>query len=100
VIVHIQERARTSIDAERDYLMDTCDDPETIRTAVADLEQAARWHGIEIDTAPLLDRADDLTPNAQIAVDWPEGLAEPEESSSEKPVVDLSQTFSRLRTEA
>lgn len=56
-----RERAQEIIAAGLDDLVHTGQDPEVIRSLVAEASARARWYGItNLDVTPLLDRAEDL----------------------------------------
>lgn len=74
----------------------SADDAETVRAAAADLEQRARWYGLEVDIGPLLDLAADLA--AREAADAPrEEHPAPAVSSRDDPGASIAELFSHLR---
>lgn len=56
----LHERTRDVVEAVLDYLTYHVDDPETLATEARSLRDRARSHGIDVDIADLLDKADDL----------------------------------------
>jgi hypothetical protein len=95
----VRERARSVIESERDHLLRATSDPEVVESGALDLDQRARWYGIEFDIGPVLDRVDELVRQAASNPDWPDVHDEPDESQDGSQM-DLHQIFSRLATEA
>jgi hypothetical protein len=87
------------IESERDHLLRATSDPEVVESGALDLDQRARWYGIEFDIGPVLDRVDELVRQAASNPDWPDVHDEPDESQDGSQM-DLHQIFSRLATEA
>jgi len=91
-----RQLAKDAIAAEVDYLLRTAGEPEAVRGAAADLEQRARWYGLEADIGPLLDRADDLSAAADATSVHSEAERQPSDSDGDSGPADIAELFSRL----
>jgi hypothetical protein len=92
-----RERALPILEAEREYLLLTSGDAETVETEARDLEQWAQWYGIELDIAPILDHADDLAEEESGRPDWLTPTSQPDNSRDESET-DLHRIFAQFAT--
>lgn len=97
ILAHV--RASIAIDAEFNYLITACDEPDELRTGALDLEERACWFGTNIDIGPLLDRVGELEAARVDGQDRPDSRDEPRGQAAENPWDGPSPTLARLAEE-
>jgi hypothetical protein len=83
----IREKAQAVLEFEYGQLLDVISDPDEVQTAARELDQRAEWYGIQLDTGPLLDRADDLRQAESVLSSSSDGEEGDDESGD--PAMDL-----------